>query len=54
MKRTIDPIEQEINEIRLKIYEEIKDMTAEQKKEYYRKETESIIKEHGFKVVKSE
>ncbi len=53
MKRTIDPIEQEINEIRLRIYEETKDMTPEQRSEYYRKSTEATIKEYGIEVVQS-
>ena len=52
MKKT-KTIEDEIDEIRLKIYEETKDMTPEQLTEYYRKNTADIIKEYGFKVVPS-
>jgi len=50
MKRTIDPIEQEIDEIRLKIYEETKDMTPAEINEYYRKSTEAATKKYGFKI----
>ena len=53
MKREIDPIEQEINEIRLKIYEETKHMTREEFSEYIRMNTEPIIKKYGIKVVAS-
>ena len=53
MKRTIDPIEQEINEIRLRIYEETKDMTNEQLTEYYRKSGEASAKKYGFKIIAS-
>jgi len=48
MKRMIDPTEQEINEIRLKIYEETKDMTPAEINEYYRKSTAMAAKKYGF------
>ena len=51
MKMEIHPIEQEVNEIRLKIYEETKNMTPEQKNEYYRTRTEASIKKYNLKVV---
>jgi beta-lactam-binding protein with PASTA domain len=44
-------IEQEINQIRLQIYEQTKDMTPAQLTEYYKQSTEDTIKEYGFKVV---
>ena len=44
-------IEQEINQIRLEIYEQTKDMTPSQLTEYYKKNTEDTIKKYGFKVV---
>ncbi|MCL2143437.1 MAG: hypothetical protein FWH44_04185 [Methanomassiliicoccaceae archaeon] len=53
MGRKIDSIEREIDEIRLKIYEETKDMTSEQFNEYFRKKTEAVIKEYGIRVVSS-
>ena len=46
-------IEQEINEIRLRIYEETKDMTPAQITEYYKQRTEPIIKKYGLRVVAS-
>jgi len=49
--KKIDPIEQEINEIRLKIYEETKDMTPSQLTEYYRKSGEATAKKYGLKIV---
>ena len=53
MGRKIHPIEREIDRIRLEIYEETKHMTNTEFNEYIRKNTEDIIKEYGFKVVKS-
>ena len=44
-------IEDEIDQIRLAIYEEIKDMTPAQITEYYRRKTDPIIKQYGFKMV---
>jgi len=46
-------IEQEINKIRLEIYEKTKDMTPAQLTEYYRKSGEASAKKYGFKVVAS-
>ena len=46
-------IEKEINKIRLQIYEEIKDMTLQERSEYYRKKEEALIKEYGFKIYHS-
>jgi len=51
MKRKIHPIEQEVNEIRLRIYEETKDMTYSQRTEHYMKGAEETAKEYGFKIV---
>jgi len=50
---TISKIEQEVNKIRLNIYEKTKDMTPAQLSEYYRQSTEDTIKKYGFKVVAS-
>jgi hypothetical protein len=46
--KTYKSVEQEINRIRLEIYEETKDMTPEQRKERLRKIVEIAQKEFGF------
>ena len=43
--------EQEVKEIRLAIHEETMNMTPTELNEYYRKNTEDVIKEYGFKTV---
>ena len=47
--KTPDTIEQEVNAIRLKIYEETKDMTPAQLTEYYRKSGEASAKNTASK-----
>ncbi|MCL2604954.1 MAG: hypothetical protein FWD90_10790 [Defluviitaleaceae bacterium] len=49
--KTISKIEQEVNQIRLAIYEKIKDMTPAQVTEYYRKSGEATAKKYGFKII---
>jgi len=51
--KMISPIEQEVNQIRLTIYEKIKDMTPSQVTEYYRKSGEKTAKKYGFKIITS-
>ena len=51
--KAISKIEQEVNQIRLEIYEKTKDMTPAQLTEYYRKSTDDTIKKYGFKVIAS-
>jgi len=51
--KAISKVEQDVNQIRLKIYEKTKDMTPEQLSEYYRQSTEATIKKYGFKVILS-
>ena len=51
--KTISTIEQEVNQIRLAIYEKIKDMTHAQVTEYYRKSGEATAKKYGFKIIAS-
>ena len=51
--RTLSPIEQEVNQIRLQIYEKTKDMTPAQLTEYYRRSGEASAKKYGFKIVAS-
>ena len=46
--RTYKTIEQEVNQIRLKIYEETKDLTSEQYTERVRKIGENAAKKYGF------
>ena len=51
--RTLNHIEQEVNNIRLRIYDKTKDMTPEQLTEYYLKSGELSAKKYGFKIVAS-
>ena len=53
MGRKIHPIEREIDEIRLQIYEETKHMTRAEEREYFRKSGEAAAKKYGFKIVSS-
>jgi len=48
---TIRKIEDEINQIRSKIYEKTKEMTPEQITEYYRKSGEATARKYGFKII---
>ena len=49
--KKMNTIEQEINKIRLTIYEETKDMTVQQRREYLEKSTDPAIQKHGLKVI---
>ena len=49
--KTISNVEQEVNQIRLNIYEKTKDMTPAELTEYYRKSGEESAKKYGFKRV---
>ena len=49
--KTPNTIEQEVDQIRLRIYEKIKDMTPAQETEYYRKSGEATAKKYGFKII---
>ena len=51
--KTLNTIEQEINQIRLMIYEKTKDMTPAQLTEYYRRSGEASAQKYGFKIVAS-
>jgi predicted Co/Zn/Cd cation transporter (cation efflux family) len=51
--KTINKIEQEINQIRLKIYEEIKDMTPEELLKHQQKKADETAQKYGFKMVYS-
>ena len=44
-------IEQDINRIRLEIYEETKGMTPKQRVEHTRKVTSETIKKYGLKII---
>ena len=48
--KTISKIEQEVNQIRLNIYEKTREMTPAQLTEYYRKSGEVTAKSYGFKI----
>ncbi|MDR1871158.1 MAG: hypothetical protein LBS60_04400 [Deltaproteobacteria bacterium] len=50
---TVNMIEDEIDKIRLEIYEIIKDMSAEEMSAYFQKRGEEAAKKYGFKIVKS-
>jgi len=49
--KTYKTVEQEVNQIRLKIYEETKDMTPEEYTERVRKIGEEAAKKYGFQRV---
>ena len=51
--KTTNNIENEINQIRLRIYEEVKDMTPEQRVERVSKIGETAAKKYGFRRVES-
>ena len=48
---TISRIEQEVNQIRTKIYENTKDMTPAQRAERTNKIAEAAAQKYGFKIV---
>jgi hypothetical protein len=49
--KMISKIEQEINQIRLQIYEETKDLTPAQRAERTNKIAEAAAQKYGFKIV---
>jgi len=51
--KTPNTIEQEINQIRLRIYEETKNMTIQERVERINKIGEAAAKKYGFKIVAS-
>jgi len=51
--KTYKTVEQDINRIRLEIYEETKNLTPEQRKERLNKIVDAAQKEFGFKRVAS-
>ena len=51
--KTISKIEQEVNQIRLGIYEKTKDMTPAQRAERTNKIAEAAARKYGFKIVAS-
>jgi hypothetical protein len=51
MGRKIHPIEREVDEIRLGIYERTKHMSPEELNEYFRKNGEETAKKYGFKLI---
>ena len=51
--KTIKKVEQEVNQIRLQIYEKTKDMTPSQITEYYRKSGEASAQKYGFKIIEN-
>jgi hypothetical protein len=51
--KTISHVEQEVNQIRLRIYEETRELTREQRIERTNKIAEDAAKKYGFKIVAS-
>ncbi|MCL2360575.1 MAG: hypothetical protein FWC73_02035 [Defluviitaleaceae bacterium] len=51
--KLVNRIEQEVDQIRIAIYEKTKDMTPSQLTEYYRKSGETTAKKYGFKVIEN-
>ncbi|MCL2055120.1 MAG: hypothetical protein FWG90_11905 [Oscillospiraceae bacterium] len=51
--KTISTIEQEVNHIRLQIYEETKGLTPAQRAERTNKIAEATAKKYGFKIIAS-
>jgi hypothetical protein len=51
--KTISNVEQEVNKIRLEIYEETKDLTREQRIERTNKIAEAAAEKFGFKIIAS-
>ena len=49
--KAANTIEQEINQIRLQIYEEMKDMTPQERAEHINRFGEAAAKKYGFKRV---
>jgi hypothetical protein len=49
--KTPNTIEEEINQIRLRLYEELKDMTIEERVEHMNRYGEAAAKKYGFKRV---
>jgi hypothetical protein len=50
---TVNTIEQEVDQIRLQLYEKTKNMTPSQLTEYYQKSGEVSAKKYGFKIIAS-
>ena len=48
--RTSNPIEDELDVVRLKIYERIKDMPPEEEVAYFRAQNEPIIRQFNMKM----
>jgi hypothetical protein len=53
MTKMSNTIEDEIDAIRDQIYEVIKGMSPSEETEYFRRETEAVIKQYGFRTEKS-
>jgi hypothetical protein len=51
-KTPIDPLEAEIDAIRIKLYEKTKGMTADEEADYFNRRTRDILKAHGLTNVK--
>ena len=52
--KTYNSFEDELDAIRLAIYEEIKEMTPEEETAYFRRKTEPILKRLGISAIEGE
>jgi len=52
-RNLMNPCEAEIDAIRLKLYEETKDLTTQEQMERTRKTVDRLAKQYGFTIVKS-
>lgn len=51
-KVPIDSLETEIDDIRIKLYEKTKDMSADEEADYFNRRARDILKAHGLTDVK--
>jgi hypothetical protein len=49
--KTPNTIESELNDIRVKLYEETKDMTIQERVDYFKSITDPICKERGWHAI---
>jgi hypothetical protein len=52
--KTYETFEDELDDIRLRIYEEIKDMTPDEEIAYFRRKTEPVLERLGIRAVEGE
>jgi hypothetical protein len=50
-KTTSNPVEDELNAIRIELYEKTKNMTTSERADYLHKKVEDGLRRHGYKLV---